>query len=182
MTAMPIALFMRNNMNRTFFTTKEIVITGVMAATLEAAKISLSFLPNVELVTLLLILYTLFFGWKTLVSVFAFVGVECAVWGVGLWTVMYLYIWPLLVLLTLLLRRKKSVWVFAVLSALFGLFFGALCALPYLFIGGVSMAFTWWIAGIPYDMLHCVSNFILCLVLFRPLQSVLERIGREIDR
>ena len=95
---------------------------------------------------------------------------------------MYLYIWPLLVLLTLLLRRKKSVWVFAVLSALFGLFFGALCALPYLFIGGVSMAFTWWIAGIPYDMLHCVSNFIFCLVLFRPLQSVLERIGREIDR
>lgn len=168
-------------MNRTFFTTKEIVVTGVMAATLEAAKISLSFLPNVELVTLLIILYTLFFGWKSIMAVFAFVGIECVVWGVGLWTVMYLYIWPLLVLLTLLLRRRRSMWVFAVLSALFGLFFGALSALPYLFIGGVPMAVTWWIAGIPYDMVHCVSNFILCMVLFSPLRAVLAKLKNGLE-
>ena len=31
------------------------------------------------------------------------------------------------------------------------------------------MMFTWWIAGIPYDILHGISNFAACLVLYKPL-------------
>lgn len=176
MMEMRSALSMRFTVNRAFLTTKDIAVIGVMTATLEAVKVSLSFLPNVELVTLLIILYTLFLGWKAVIAVFAFVGVECLVWGLGIWTVMYLYIWPLLVLLTLLLRRQKSVWVFSILSGLFGLFFGAFCSIPYLFIGGPHMALTWWISGIPYDIIHCISNFILCMVLFTPLRAALKKI------
>lgn len=123
-------------MNKSIITAKDVAVIGVMTATIEAVKIFLSFLPNVELVTLLIILYTLFLGKKTFAAVFAFVGVECLVWGMGIWTLMYLYIWPLLVLLTLFLRKQKSVWVFSTLSGLFGLFFGALCSIPYFFIGG----------------------------------------------
>ena len=168
-------LFMKQQQNKTW-TAKDIAVIGVMTATLEAAKTALSFLPNVELVTLLIILYTLFLGRKAIIAVLAFVGVECILWGFGLWTVMYFYIWPLLVLLTYLLRKQKSVFVFAILSGLFGLFFGALCAIPYFFIGGISMAVTWWISGIPYDVLHCVSNFVLCTVLFVPLRTILNKI------
>ena len=29
-----------------------------------------------------------------------------------------------------------------------------------------------WIAGIPYDLIHCVSNFVLTLLLYRPLYRV----------
>lgn len=42
----------------------DIALMGMMIATLEVAKYALSFLPNVELVTLLIILYTLYFGNK----------------------------------------------------------------------------------------------------------------------
>lgn len=161
-------------------TTKDIAVIGVMVATIEAAKLSLSFLPNVELVTLLIILYTLFLGWKALIAVFAFVGVECLVWGMGIWIIMYLYIWPFLVILTLLLRKQESMWVFGMLAGFFGLFFGALCSIPYFFIGGIHMAFTWWVSGIPYDILHGVSNFILCMVLFVPLRAALRRIKHMI--
>ena len=62
------------------------------------------------------------------------------------------------------------------LAAAFGLLFGALCTVPYFFIGGPSMAFTWWVAGIPYDLIHCVSNFLICLFLFRPLCHLFGRI------
>lgn len=168
-------MFMKQQQNKTW-TAKDIAVIGVMTATLEAAKTALSFLPNVELVTLLIILYTLFLGRKAIIAVLTFVGVECILWGFGLWMVMYFYIWPLLVLLTYLLRKQKSVFVFAILSGLFGLFFGALCAIPYFFIGGISMAVTWWISGIPYDVLHCVSNFVLCMVLFVPLRTILNKI------
>ena len=79
-------------------------------------------------------------------------------------------------LLTFLCRRQKSVWFWSLLSGAYGLFFGALCSIPYFLIGGPSMAFTWWVAGIPYDLVHCLSNGILCMVLFRPLNHVLNRL------
>ncbi len=46
-------------------TVRDVAYIGIMIATLEAAKLSLSFIPNVELVTFLLILYTLAFGKKS---------------------------------------------------------------------------------------------------------------------
>lgn len=165
--------------NKGRISVRDIALIGMMTAALEAAKLAMSFLPNVELVTLLVILFTLCLGGKALAAVFAFVGVECLVWGIGLWTIMYLYIWPLLALLALLFRRQESVLFWSVLSGFFGLFFGALCAIPYFFIGGVQTAAAWWIAGIPWDILHGVSNFVLCLVLFAPLRKVFLRLGRE---
>lgn len=156
---------------------KEIVIIGIMVATLEAAKTALAVLPNIELVTFLLIVYTLVFGRKTIAAAFAFVGVECLVWGMGLWVINYLYVWPLLVLIVQVVHRTgcRSALAYAVVSGAFGFGFGALCAIPYLVIGGPGMMLSWWVAGIPFDLLHGISNFILCLVLFRPILRALEK-------
>ena len=162
---------------------RDIALTGLMVATIEIAKMALSLIPNVELTSFLLILYTLVFGPKTLLAVPVFILIEGAVYGVQLWWIMYLYAWPLLVLMTLLFRKQTSVFFWSIFSAVFGLCFGALCSIPYFFIGwvggtlqsGFSMAFTWWVAGIPWDILHCVGNFTLMLVLFHPVKMVLKR-------
>lgn len=156
--------------------TRDIVIIGMMVAMLEAAKLSLAAIPNVELVSFLIVLFTLFFGPKILYVIGAFVLIEGILYGFGIWWIMYLYAWPLLALVTWIFRRQKSVWVFAAVSGVFGLLFGALCSIPYFFIGGWSMGFSWWIAGIPYDLIHGVSNFIVCLILFVPLRKVLSRL------
>lgn len=161
-------------------TTKDIAFIGVMVATIEAAKFALSFLPNIELVTLLIILYTFFFGKKVLYVIFSFVLIEGCRYGFGVWWIMYLYAWPLLALVTYLFRKKESVWFFSILSGAFGLCFGALCSIPYFFIGGPVTAFSWWIAGIPYDIIHCISNFTLCLVLFKPLRAVLKKLEHQV--
>ena len=55
-----------------------------MVATLEVAKFALSFLPNVELVTLLIMLYTLYFGRKIIYVIPFFVLIEGIVWGFGI--------------------------------------------------------------------------------------------------
>ena len=158
---------------------RDIAEIGLMTACLEAVKMALSAIPNVEMVTLLIILFTLYLGKKTLIAVWAFVGVECFVWGIGLWTLMYIYVWPVLVICTLLLKRFIDLpMAYVVLSAAFGLLFGAMCSLPYIFISGPAYAFTWWIAGIPYDILHCVANFILALILFKPLNMLLTKIKK----
>jgi len=153
---------------------QNIALIGVMTATLEAAKSALAFLPNVELVSLLIILYTLFFGKLILYVIPVFVLLEGCIYGFGLWWVMYLYTWPLLALLAHLFRRQKSPLFWSILSGFFGLFYGAMCAVPYLFLSGFQGAFTWWAAGIYFDLIHCVSNFTLCLILFVPLRNILE--------
>ena len=86
----------------------DIVVIGMMVAALESAKLALSFLPNIELVTLLIILFTLTVGKKIYYAVFAFVVLEGLLYGFGIWWVMYLYMWPLLAWVTWLLRRKKT--------------------------------------------------------------------------
>jgi energy-coupling factor transport system substrate-specific component len=162
-------------------TIRDTSVMGVMVALLEAAVHAMASLPNIEPVTLLFMLYTLFLGGKVVYVLAAYLLLEGCFYGFGLWWIMYVYIWPLLCLLTYLLRKQRSVWVFAILSSLFGLLFGALCSIPYLFIGGVSGAFAWWVAGIPFDLIHCVSNFVLCMVLFPPLRFCLMRLKRSMN-
>ena len=48
--------------SKTKITVRDIAITGMMIATIEVAKNALAFIPNVELVSLLVILFTLYFG------------------------------------------------------------------------------------------------------------------------
>lgn len=170
------------NKKRVFIALKEITLAGLMVATIEVAKAALSFLPNVELTSFLLIMYTVVFGKITFLVVPAFILIEGAIYGFNLWWIMYLYAWPLLIILTLMLRKKESLWVCTILSGAFGLLFGALCAIPYFFIGfingsfknGVMMAVSWWIAGIPWDIVHCIGNFTLMLVLYRPVRTALK--------
>ena len=154
---------------------KDIALIGMMTATLEVAKTALNFLPNIELVTLLVILYSLYLGKRVFFAVYAFSLIEGLLFGFGVWWIMYLYIWPLLAVITLVFKNVQGRFFWALLAAAFGLTFGLFCAIPYLFIGGPSMAFSWWVAGIPYDLIHCVSNFLTVLVLLPPLRKVMER-------
>lgn len=178
MTAIPSGLSMRKR-NKPFLTLKEIALLGMMTALLETVKFALQSIPNVELVTLLVMIFTLMIGPKVVIAIFAFVGLECFVWGLGVWTVMYLYVWPILMLCTFFLRSIRSKWPFVMLSAMFGFFFGALCSLPYFFIGGATMAFSWWIAGIPYDLIHGGANAVVCVLLFDPLRRLAEKLSNR---
>ncbi len=159
---------------------KDVAYLGVSLALLEASKLALDLLPNVEIVTLLFIVYTIFFGRKTILVAIGFTAIECFLKGFNIWSLMYLYIWPLLIIIVFYANKHKAGYVFyCILSALFGLFFGLFCAIPNLFIGGWSMAVTWWIAGIPYDIIHCVSNFFLCLLLLKPLCAIMKKVTAE---
>lgn len=157
---------------------KDIALIGIMTATLIASKMALAVLPNIEIVSLLIIVFTLTFGFKVFYSIIIFICIETFIWGMGLWSIMYLYTWPLLAIITYLFRKQDSVWFWSIVSGIFGIFFGALGSILYLIIGGVRTAFAWWIAGIPWDIVHCISNFVLALVLYRPLMATLRKLKR----
>lgn len=146
---------------------------GILAAILFMGQVVFSFLPNIEIASLLIMLYALFLHRKVFLVVYSFVILEGLFYGFGIWWFSYLYIWSILAGLTLLLHKNTSVLLWSIFSGFFGLFFGALCALPYLIAGGPAAAFSYWVSGLLFDIFHCIGNFVLCLVLFRPLYSLL---------
>ena len=150
----------------------DITELGVMIAALEVGKMALNGVPNVEIVTFLLILFTVYFGKKTLLAVTSFIALECFVFPAGLWVFMYIYIWPILVLLVLVLRKKGSYFLWCIVAGLYGLCFGAMGSLVYVVTSGPAAAFAWWIAGIPFDIVHGVANFVIMLVLYPPMSRV----------
>lgn len=135
-------------------------------------------LPNMEPVSLLVMLLAVRFGWDGLWAVYLYVFLEIAVWGPGLWNIPYLYVWLLLFTAARALRNMKPPLGWALLSGCFGLLFGGLCAPAYWLTGGWAAALSWWIAGIPMDLLHGAGNFVLALVLFAPLRRLFERYAR----
>lgn len=162
----------------------DIALMGMMVAVIEVCKVALSFLPNIELTSFWIIIFTLLFQWRILFVIPVFILVEGAMYGFGLWWIMYLYAWPLLALAAYLCRRQESVWFWSFLSAMFGFLFGLLCALPYVAIGaadsglrgGLYAGFTWWVAGIPFDITHGIGNFVLMAVLYKPVRLAMKRI------
>ena len=99
-----------------------------MAATLECAKLVLSFLPNVEIVTLLTALFGYVFGWYGVVASLVFVCIEPLIWGFGSWFITYLIYWPLVAFLFMLLGRggKTNRWLLTAVAIGLTLFFGVL--------------------------------------------------------
>lgn len=155
---------------------RSLTVAALCAALLLVAQVALSGLANVELVSLLVILFTLKFKRTALYSIYVFVLIEGLIYGFHLWWVSYLYVWTILAGLTWLFRGMERSIYWAAFSGAFGLIFGALCAIPYLFTGGFAMAAAYWVSGIPFDLAHCAGNFLLCLLLWKPLRRVLDMI------
>lgn len=145
-----------------------LVLSGLMGALLVVSKQAMSGLPNIEPVTLLVILFALELPRETPGAVTVFILLQGVLYGFGLWWAMYLYVWYLLALLAWLLRRMDNALGWAVFSGIYGLCFGGLCAAVYLVAKTPAFALSWWLSGLSYDAMHGVGNFVIMLLLYRP--------------
>ena len=150
------------------------VLFAVLGALTFAAKYVMSFLPNIEPVSLMVMLFAVVFGKKWAYPVYLYVLMEILFYGISLWNINYLYVWAVLAMCAYFLRDMESPWGWALLSGSFGLLFGALCGIVDVFVGGGAYAVPKWVSGIPFDIAHCAGNFVIALLLFRPLRGLME--------
>ena len=155
------------------------VILSQLGVVMFVLKMAMASLPNIEPVSLLVMVYAVTLGPWALAPIYLYVFLEWAIWGLNTWSICYLYIWAILWLISWLLRKMESKLGWAVLCAVFGLMFGVLCAIVYFFIGGWTYAVTWWISGIPFDAVHCAGNFVMTLALFAPLRRLMEKLLKK---
>ncbi len=166
-------------MDKTKLTLRQITLFGILGALTFGAKVAMAGLPNIEPVSLMVMLFAVVFGWKALYPIYLYVLLEILLYGINLWNINYLYVWAVLMLAAMAMKKLQNPLWWACLAGLFGLAFGFLCTPVYAAIGGFDYAIRWWIAGLPFDYTHAVGNFVIALVLFVPLRKLLEKLYRK---
>lgn len=140
------------------------------------SQVIMSALPNIEIVTLLIILTTRKFGVRALYSVYIFAFCEILTYGIHIWAINYLYVWTILFLVILPIRKIDSVFLYIIIAGIFGLLFGTLCSIPYFITGGFAFGLSYIISGIPFDFLHLIGNLLTTAILYKPLTLVMNKI------
>lgn len=163
-------------MHKAKLTLTQIALFGMLGALTFAAKVAMSGLPNIEPVSLMVMLFAVVFGWKALYPIYLYVLMEILLYGINLWNINYLYIWTVLAIAAMCMRKLRNPIWWALLSGLFGLAFGLLCTPVYMALDGFDYAMRWWISGFAFDIPHAIGNFVIALVLFYPLRLLLEKL------
>lgn len=154
---------------------------AMLAALMFGSKKLMEALPNLHLVGMLTMLYTVVFRKKALIPLYLYVLLDGIFGGFSLWWIPYLYIWTVLWGVTMLLprRMKKGIAcvVYPVVCCLHGLAFGALYApaQALMFRLNFQQTLAWIAAGFPFDLIHGIGN--LCFgLLIVPLAELFKKL------
>ena len=149
-----------------------------------ASKIIMDMAPNIHLIGVFVIAITVVYRKKALYPIYIFVVLTGLLNGFSAWWVPYTYIWTVLWGATMLLPRKlpKKVQplLYMTLCALHGFGYGILYAPAQALMFGMNLKgmVSWIITGLPFDLIHGVSNF-FCAMLVMPIVSTLRLAERS---
>ena len=167
-------------------TVYEMAVFSMLGAMMYVSKLLLELAPNIHLIALFVIVFTVVYRVKALIPIYIFVLLSGVFGGISPWWMPYLYIWTLLWGAVMLLPRrmpnKIAAPVFVVLGTLHGLLFGVFCAPSQALFFGLDFkgALAWIAAGFYFDLLHAIGNFAactLCIPLIKLILNVQKRIG-----
>ncbi len=158
---------------------KEVAVFGMLGALMYISKMVMEFLPNMHLVGVLTMAYTLVYRKKALYPLYVFVLLIGLLNGFNTWWIPYLYIWTVLWGITMLLPqhlpKKWAAVMYMAVCALHGFLYGVLYAPAQALFFGLDWKGTlaWIAAGFPFDLIHGVSNF-AAGALILPIASVIR--------
>ena len=170
-----------------FLSTSELVVFSMLGTLMFCSKIAMEFLPNIHLLGMLTMVYTVAFRKKALIPIYIYVFLNGVYGGFSLWWVPYLYIWTILWAVTMLLPRnmpkKIACFVYPVVCGLHGLAFGTLYAPLQALMFGLDFneMIAWIIAGLPFDVIQAVSNFVLGMLIL-PFSKLLTKLFNGLQR
>ncbi|MDE5756185.1 MAG: hypothetical protein K2I23_03765 [Clostridia bacterium] len=162
----------------------KLALIAIMAATLEGGKLALSFLPNVEIVTLLCAVYGYVFGICGIIATYVFVGIETLIWGANTWVITYLIHWGCVAFVFMLFGKFKiqNRLIATATAVLLTVAFGVLSSLVDT---GLLTGFfnDFWkrfaiiyARGFVFYITQIICNLLLFLIVFKPLVKRIDTI------
>lgn len=168
-----------------FLTVREMAVFAMLGTVMFCSKIILEVLPNIHLLGMLTMVYTLAFRKKALVPLYVYILLNGIFAGFAPWWVPYLYIWTVLWGVTMLLPqnmpRPVAAVVYPVVCCLHGLGFGVLYAPAQALMFGLNWEQTlaWIAAGTPWDLVHCAGNLVAGLLIL-PMAELLKKLAKQL--
>ena len=163
---------------------KELVVFSMLASIMFCSKIIMELLPNIHMLGMLTMTYTVVFRKKALIPIYLYVMMNGVYSGFSLWWVPYLYIWTILWGITMLipnsLPKKAKYIVYSTVCCIHGLAFGILYAPAQALLFGFNFEQTvaWVIAGFPFDLIHGISNIFTGMLVI-PLSELLNKLVKK---
>lgn len=165
---------------------REIAVFAMLGAVMYASKIIMEIAPNVHLLGVFTIAFTVVYRKKALYPIYTYVLLNGIFCGFAMWWIPYLYIWTILWGVTMLLPKqmpkKIRPFVYMVVCASHGFLYGTLYAPAQAILFGLDFRgmVAWIVAGLPWDFVHGVSNF-FCGILIVPIITLLNRLGKSMS-
>lgn len=160
-------------------TIRETVVFAMLGTIMYASKVIMELLPNVHLLGVFTIAYTVVYRKKALYPIYTYVILNGIFCGFATWWIPYLYLWLALWGVVMLLPKKMpdriKPLVYMSVCAAHGFLFGTLYAPAQAILFGLNLKgmIAWIVAGLPWDFVHGISNF-FCGILIVPVISVLR--------
>ncbi len=180
-------MFTPNKAPKRALSVQELVVFAMLGTLMFVSKLLMEALPNIHLLGMLTMVYTLVFRQKALIPLYLYVMMNGLYGGFNLWWMPYLYVWTVLWAVTMLLpkRMPKAVAcvVYPLVCGLHGLAFGTLYAPAQALLFGLNFEQTmaWIVAGLPFDITHGIGN-VLAGLLILPLAELLRKIHARSQR
>ena len=162
-------------------TVRETVVFAMLGAAMYASKVIMELAPNIHLLGVFTIAFTVVYRKKALYPIYTYVILNGIFAGFATWWLPYLYVWTVLWGVVMLLPKKmpKKVQpiVYIIVCATHGFLFGTLYAPAQAILFGLDFKgmVAWIVAGFPWDCIHGVSNF-FCGLLIMPMVSILRKL------
>ena len=160
---------------------KELAVFGMLGTLMCISKYVMEFLPNMHLLAVFTVAFTVVFRKKALYPIYIFVFLVGLFSGFSVWWLPYLYIWAVLwgavMLIPKNINPKIAPFVYIAVCSLHGFLYGTIYAPAQALLFGLDFKGTvaWIVAGLPFDMVHGFSNLILG-VLIVPIIKVLNKL------
>ena len=159
--------------------TREIAVFSMLGAVMYASKMIMEIAPNIHQLGVFTIAFTVVYRKKALYPIYIYVLLNGIFCGFAAWWIPYLYVWTILwgavMLLPGNIPGKLRPVVYMTVCAVHGFLFGTLYAPAQAVLYGLSFKgmIAWIVAGLPFDFIHGVSNFV-CGIMIVPVISVVS--------
>lgn len=173
-----------NTPNKKSLSIKELVIFAMLGTVMFCSKIMMEFLPNIHLMGMFTIAYTVVYRKKALIPIYVNVLLNGIYAGFNMWWIPYLYIWTILWGVTMILpqgmSKKTKIFVYPIVCCLHGLLYGTLYAPAQALMMGMNFKSTiaWIIAGLPWDAVHGAGNLVVGTLVY-PVSELLRKLTMD---
>ena len=178
----------RNHRGQAVLTVREIALFAMLGALMMVSDLIMNVLPNVHLVGVMIVIFTVVYRFKALYPIYIYVFLIGLFEGFGMWWLPYLYIWAVLWGMTMLLPRRMPRWLAPILYAfvcgLHGFAFGLLWVPSQMLLMSFSFeqAMIWWSTGFfTADIPHGIGNLIGS-VLILPLVTLIRKLDKGLKK